>query len=307
MWANGVYGTLQLIVGLLMGSVLLLTDAVHNLSDIASVGMPLTAMILASRPYTARWTYGLKRGTILVAFANYASLNLFMVIAIVESCLRIFKPEDAAGSLVAAVPVPLTGTTVSPGLIIMTMAAIGIGVNLYSVRILSKGKDRDLNMKSAYAHQFTDLISSIVGVVGGGIVALSGQGAVDPIFTIGVSLFLMWHVKGDTREAWRLLNGATPPGVNVEAIVDFLQNVAGVTDVHALKFTPLSTTETDMSVHVVLDLPWGEEYNTALQAIRHEMVDHQHITHVSVQLERKGGLSCQDLGHIHGRVDAVAV
>lgn len=207
MLANGTYGVLQLSVGfVLLGSLILVTDALHNLSDMISLSIPLLVIMLQGRRRTV------SSGLVLL---NYLLLLLFLAWAIWESALRVFHPESATGALVATIRIPLVGP-VNSGIVMACLAGVGIGVNAYSVFALQKGKERDLNMRSAFQHQLVDLIASVTAVIGSAMIAITGQRLIDPGLTIAVSLALIWMVTPNLKQAYRDLSEATIGGGNKE-------------------------------------------------------------------------------------------
>lgn len=184
--ANFAYGALQFVVGfMLLGSMILATDAIHNASDAFSLGVPLLVIWTATRS---------RKTSDFLTWINYLALIGMLLLAAGESLRRVFTPENATGALVEVVVLPIIHREVNPGIVMALLAAVGIGVNLFSVIVLSASRDHDLNMKSAFMHQFADLIASIIAVVASIAIAISGQRMIDPVLTIGASMLLIWMV-----------------------------------------------------------------------------------------------------------------
>lgn len=196
MLANGTYGALQLLVGfLVLGSMILVTDAFHNLTDMVSLGIPLLAITLSGRHELA---------SLALTWLNYVLLFAFLGGAAYESSLRVFSPESANGTLAMVVTVPAFGA-INTGIVMALLAGIGIAVNGYSVLVLQRGQGHDLNMKSAFQHQLVDLIASITAVAASLAIAASGQRVIDPVLTIVVSVALGWMVWPNFMQSMRNL------------------------------------------------------------------------------------------------------
>lgn len=193
MLLNAAYGILQLKVGYAMlGSLILVTDSFHNLTDAVSLGIPLVAILVASR---------FPKASDVLTWINYLLLLGLMLYAAIEAAVRIYWPESTS-ALAATATLPLISMEVKAGYAMALLALVGIVVNGFSVWILEKRASHDLNMESASMHQLADLIASIVAFIASIAIAVTGQHIVDPILTILTSAFLIWMVWPKFKESW---------------------------------------------------------------------------------------------------------
>lgn len=200
MLLNGAYGALQLAVGyIFVKSMILVTDAFHNLTDMVSLGIPLAVILLRNRYKTA---------PLLLTWFNYILLFLFLGWAMIESCRRLVTSGDGTGLLVTTVNAPYIGE-VNSGIAMAFMAGIGIVVNLISVVVLHEGKQRNLNMKSAFDHQMADLVASAVAVIASFMIAATGWRVIDPLLTVIASFGLVYIVWPSYLESWQELPNTT--------------------------------------------------------------------------------------------------
>ena len=267
MLLNGGYGALQLYMAeSKANSVSLFADALHNLSDVASIGLPWLAIWLATRPPNNRWSFGGKRSTITTAFVMYVSLILILGWVVKEAIDRFNNPKEVSGE------------------IITIMGVIGISINLASTLLLSRGRDHDLNIKAAWLHQAVDLVSSMAVVAAGVAIKLTGENRIDPVVTIAVSAIIIYAVLGGAWESWRLLNGGTPSWVDTQGIGDYLAILPGVMSIHGVTYNPVSTTEVWMTFHAVVEA----DVMLDTHDISHELADRFNINLLASQIEAVG-------------------
>ena len=263
---NIAFVAIEAIYGLTSGSLALLADAGHNLSDVLGLALAWGAAILAKRPSTTRRTYGMRRGTILAALLN-ALLLLVAVGGIAWEAIRRFSS-----------PEPVEGTTV------IIVAGIGVVINTITALLFMSGRSHDLNVKGAFLHMVADALVS-VGVVGGGLVILwTGWYPIDPILSLVIVVVITWGTWGLLRESLNLAMDAVPADIDPEEIESWLDDLPGIDGVHHLHIWGMSTTETALTVHLVKPDPKGDD--ALLQEISHELKAHFGIDHVTVQWER---------------------
>src|SRR5229473_377979 len=252
--------------GFLSNSVALIADAGHNLSDVLGLVCAWTAMYLGRRPPGARFTYGLGRSSVLAALANAVLLLL--------ACGAI--AWEAASRLAA--PPPVAGWTV------MSVAAIGIGLNGISAWMLHAGSHGDLNRRSAYLHMLSDAVVSAGVVLSGLLIIWTGWSLIDPI----VSLVIVAVILVST---WRLLQDSltlsldgVPASVNSSAVMSYLADQHGVTDVHDLHIWALSTTSIALTAHLVVPDRGAED--ALLTSLTPDLKRRFRIQHATLQIER---------------------
>ena len=224
----------EVIGGLLTGSLALLADAAHMLSDSVSLALALGAVWLAQRPATPQRTFGLKRAEILAALANGVTLVAISIWIFVEAIRRLDDPGDVEGGWM------------------LVVAAAGLLVNIAAIRVLHRGGGASLNVAAAMRHVFADLLGS-VGVIGAALIILvTGWEYADPIVSLLIGLLILassWTILRDTTQI--LLEGA-PPGVDVSEVGRSMASVPGVVEVHDLHVWMITSGFSALAAHVTV-------------------------------------------------------
>jgi cobalt-zinc-cadmium efflux system protein len=252
--------------GFISNSVALIADAGHNLSDVLGLVCAWGALLLGRRPPGAKFTYGLGRSSVLAALANAVLLLL--------ACGAI--AWEAVSRLGSAPPVA--------GWTVMTVAAIGIALNGISAWMLHAGSHDDLNRRSAYLHMLSDAVVSAGVVLSGLLIIWTGWSLIDPI----VSLVIVAVILVST---WRLLQDSltlsldgVPASVNSSAVMSYLADQRGVTDVHDLHIWALSTTSVALTAHLVVPDRGAED--ALLISLTPDLKRRFRIQHATLQIER---------------------
>jgi len=266
---NFAFVLIEAIIGLVIHSLSLLSDAGHNLADVASLAMALIAFRLVKVKPNEKYTYGYKKTTILVALLN-ASILLISLGAIgYEAIHRLMSPEL----------LKLPGKTIS------IVAAIGIVVNGVTALLFLRGKDNDLNIKSAFLHMLSDAIISAGLVVGGIIIYFTGMYWIDAALSIVVALIILVSTWNLLRDSLRLSLDAVPEGIEVSKIKKIIDGIKGVRDFHHIHVWAISTTENALTAHLVVDRNSSMDFLEQLKhTIKHELL-HQNIQHATLEIE----------------------
>ncbi|MDR2969472.1 MAG: cation diffusion facilitator family transporter [Tannerellaceae bacterium] len=253
--------------GFWFGSLGLLSDAGHNLSDVASLVLAMLAFRLAKAGPTTNYTYGLKKSTVLVSLLNAVILLIAVGIIISESIDKFLHPQPVEGGVIAWI------------------AGIGVLVNGFTARLFLKDKDSDLNVKGAYLHMAADALVSVGVVVSGIIIMYTGWYVIDPVIGILIALVIVYSTWGLLRDSLRLSLDGVPSGVNLPEIEKIITSVRGVENVHHLHVWPISTTETALTAHIVLsDISRMEEIK---EEVKQEL-SHTGIQHATLESELPG-------------------
>jgi cobalt-zinc-cadmium efflux system protein len=276
---NVIFVVAEVIAGLLTGSMALLADAGHNLSDVLSLLLAWAANVLAARPASQRFTYGLKSSSILAAIAN-ATLLWVAVGAILVETIRRF-----------ADPAPVSGTAM------MIVAGIGIAVNGLSALLFVKGSKSDLNLRGAFVHLVADAAVSAGVVIAGLLVALTGIAVIDPITSLVITLVIGWSSWGLLRDSLRMGMLAVPEHLDTGDITAFLEKQPGVARIHDLHVWPMSTTETALTAHLVM--PAGHPGDQFLRRLADDLQHEFSIEHTTIQIETDLDAPCSlECAHI---------
>ena len=222
-------------VGFYYDSLGLLSDAGHNLGDVASLILAMLAFRLEKVHPNSRYTYGSKKSTILVSLLNAVILLVAVGIIIAESTDKLFHPVSVDGSAIA------------------WTAGVGVVVNALTAWLFMKDKDKDLNVKGAYLHMAADALVS-VGVVASGIIIMyTGWSIIDPIIGLGIAVIIIVSTWGLLHDSLRLSLDGVPVGIDTQQIQQLILEQLGVESCHHLHIWAISTTETALTAHVVVD------------------------------------------------------
>lgn len=262
----------ETVAGLISGSMALIADAGHNLSDVLSLLLAWGASVLAARPPSARFTYGLKSSSILAAIANAALLWVALGAILVETIRRFSDPAPVHG------------------MAMIVVATIGIAVNGLSALIFAAGSKHDLNLRAAFQHLLADAAVSAGVVVAGIAVLLSGKGWIDPVTSLVITAVIAWGSFGLLRDSVKMGMLAVPDAIDEAKVRAFLASQPGVCAVHDLHIWPMSTTETALTAHLVI--PDGHPGDAFLYRLAHELEHDFRIGHVTIQVEVQAESDC---------------
>ena len=268
-WAVGLntaYVIVEGAAGWVTGSLALLADAAHNLTDVAGLLIAWGAAVLAKRAVTARHTWGLGRATILAALFNAIAILVGVGAVTWEAVHRLSDPVAV------------------PGLTVMLVAMVGIGVNTGSALLFMSARKGDLNAKGAFLHMAADAAVSGAVVLAAAGILFTGWDWLDPAVAIAVSLLIAITAAGLFREALHLSLDGVPFEIDRAAIADWLGRQDGVQSLHDLHIWPLSTTRTALAVHLVWD---GPDPDPFIDRVADALTDLYGIANVTVQLERR--------------------
>lgn len=261
---NAGFVVVEFAVGLWYGSMGLLSDAGHNLSDVASLLLAMLAFRLAQAHATPKYTYGYKKSTVLISLLNSVILLIAVGVIIAESIGRMLYPEPVVGGAIA------------------WTAGIGVVVNGFTAWLFLKDKERDLNVKGAYLHMAADALVSVGVLVSGVVISWTGWTLIDPIVGLAVAGVIVASVWSLTRDSLRLSLDGVPAGIDVAELEQRMRAVPGVQAVHHIHVWALSTTENALTAHVVLaDFSELERIKRALKS----EAAHSGISHATLEFE----------------------
>ena len=224
----------EIVAGILAGSLALLADAGHLVSDVLALGFAVVAATLATRPAKGRWTYGLGRLEILSAQANGLLLALVGIWIVYGAIRRLVTPVDVHGGVV------------------LTVALAGIAVNLAATGLLSRASRESLNVRGAFLHVATDLIAFVGTAVAGLVIVLTGWDRVDPLAGLLVAALMFWAAYGLIRDSTRVFLEASPGNIDPEEVARAIVAVPDVREVHDLHVWALTSGFPVLSAHVLV-------------------------------------------------------
>ena len=257
----------EVIAGIAYNSMALLTDAGHNLSDVASLSVSLVAFWIAKRQSNAVYTYGFKKTTVLAALVNAVVLLVAIGILGYEASTRLFKPEPVEGGVIAWV------------------AAIGIVINSISAYLFFRQK-QELNSRAAYLHLLADALVSLGVVIAGIVISYTNLYWLDPAIGLVIMIVILVSTWGLLRDSFKMTIDAVPAGIELDAIKNIIRSVPYVQHVHHVHVWSISTTENALTAHVVIDeeLPFDEKLKV-VDKIKHELA-HHNIHHCTIEIAK---------------------
>jgi cobalt-zinc-cadmium efflux system protein len=263
---NSAFVIIEVIAGLISGSLSLLTDAGHNLSDVASLALALLAFKLTKAGSNKNYTYGYKRSTIIVSFFNAMILVVAVGFIIYEAVIRFMHPELVAGGTVAWV------------------AFAGIAVNGFTAWLFVKDKETDLNVKGAYLHMAVDAIVSLGVVISGIIIYFTGLVWIDSVVSIIIGIVILTGTWNLLKDSLRLEMEGVPKEMDLKKIKAELMKAKGVVDIHHMHVWALSTTENALTAHLVVSPENMAMFDDIKHDLRHRL-EHLSISHSTFEPE----------------------
>jgi len=272
----------EVVVGLAAGSLALLSDAAHMLTDAASIMLALLAMRLAARPARGGYTYGLKRAEILSAMANGTTLLVLSVWLAVEAIRRLFAPPDVAG-----------------GLVLIT-ALVGVAVNLAATWALSKANRSSLNVEGAFQHILTDLFAFIATVIAGIVMVTTGFLRADAIASLVVVVLMVKAGIGLVRDSARIFLEAAPAGLSPDKVGGQMASVDHVTEVHDLHIWEITSGQSALSAHVLVAS--NADCHHIRGKIENLLRETHQITHTTLQVDHADAATDAHCDDAHGPI-----
>ena len=260
----------QVIGGIISGSLALISDALHNFSDVLSLVFSLVAHKLSRRKASLNNTFGYKRAELIAAFVNAITLIIVAFFLIYEASSRLFHPEPIKSGLV------------------IWLALLGIVVNGGSVLLLKKDSEHNLNMKSAYLHLLTDMMASVAVLVGGLLMKFYGWFWVDSVMTLLIASYLIYVSYDLIKSATKMLMLFTPDYINIKEIVREVHKIKGVNKLHHIHIWHLNDEELHLEAHLDCseDIKMSE-FNIMLEKIETVLYNEFKINHINIQPEFK--------------------
>lgn len=258
----------QVIGGILSGSLALLSDALHNFSDVLSLIISYVANLLSKKKASLNKTFGYKRAEIIAAFVNSSTLIIVSIILVKEAIERFINPIEIESNLV------------------IWLSLLGIAANGFSVLLIKKDAKANMNMQSAYLHLFTDMMASVAVLIGGLLMKFYELYWVDPVLTILIALYLVYMGYDLLKTSTRVLMLFTPNTIEVQQIVSEISKIRPVKNVHHVHIWQLNEDEIHLEAHIDFDEDINlSEFDKILETIEEEVYHKFGINHLNIQPE----------------------
>jgi cobalt-zinc-cadmium efflux system protein len=258
----------EVVAGILAGSLALLSDAAHMLTDAGALALALVAIRLARRPAAGALTYGLGRSEILAAAINGSTLLVLGLLIVYEGIRRVIEPPQVEGALV------------------LIVAVLGIAVNLAATLVLAGANRRSLNVEGAFQHIFTDLMAFVATAVAGAVILITGFEEADGIAALFVAALMLRAAYRLLLESGRVFLEAAPRGLDPEAIGLRMAGEPGVNEVHDLHIWEVTSGFPALSAHILVGRDTDcHDVRRELERILHDEFE---IEHTTLQVEHEG-------------------
>ncbi|MGR3551106.1 cation diffusion facilitator family transporter [Pseudooceanicola sp.] len=231
--ANILLTVAQIVAGLFSGSLALIADAIHNLSDAISLVLALVARRIARRPADAAMTFGYGRAEVVAALINYTTLITLSIWLAFEGVMRLFDPQDVEGWTVVIV------------------AGIALAVDTLTAFLTLRMAKHSMNIRAAFLHNLADALGSVAVIVAGTLILLYDWRLIDPIVTLGISAYILWHAASEIMPVIRILMMGSPDQPTAEDVLGALRALPDVVDVHHLHLWYMQEDEIALEAHIV--------------------------------------------------------
>lgn len=268
----------QIVAGVISGSLALIADAIHNLSDAVSLVLALAARRIARRPADAGMTFGYGRIEVVAALVNYTTLIMVSVWLASEGVMRLIAPQPVEGWIVVIV------------------AGLALVMDAVTALLTFRLAKDSMNARAAFLHNLADALGSVAVIVAGTLILLYDWRLIDPLVTLGISAYILWHAGSEVMPGVRILMMGSPNKAETEAVLEALRAVPGVSDVHHLHLWRMQEHESALEAHVVRADGHGDEVRLAVKAV---LAERFHIYHSVIEIEPVSA-ACQQapaIGH----------
>lgn len=257
----------QIVGGVLSGSLALIADAVHNFSDAISLIIALAARRIARRPRDATMTFGYGRAEVVAALVNYTTLIVIALYLMAEGAFRLVDPPGV------------------DGWIVVWVAGIALVVDAVTALLTYSMSKSSVNIRAAFLHNLADAMGSVAVIVAGSLILLYDWRLIDPLVTLGISAYILWHAGREIGPVIRILMMASPPSPGLGTVADRLRAEEGIEDVHHLHLWQLDEHRIALEAHLVLAEP--SEAPARIVQVKAMLAREFGITHATLEAETR--------------------
>ncbi len=260
----------QIVGGVISGSLALIADALHNLSDAIALVIAFFARKIARRPANARMSFGYGRAEVVAALVNYTTLIVLSVYLLYEGVMRFVEPEPVNGWIV------------------VWIAGIALVVDLVTAMLTYSMSKDSMNIRAAFLHNVADALGSVAVIVAGTAVIVFNWTWVDPAVTIMISLYILWHVKSEIGETIRVLMLGAPTELDPEEVATAIEGVSGVAGVHHIHLWSMQEREPALSAHLVIKPDAQDSAEDIRVMVKQVLQIKFGLGHVTLEIEASG-------------------
>ena len=281
-WALGInllLSVVQIAGGVIAGSLALVADALHNLSDAGALGVALVARSWAARAPDVQRSYGYGRAELIGAMVNFTILLMVSIYLGYEAILRWFSPGPVSGGIVIAI------------------AVVALAVDLATAALTWRHSKESANIRAAFLHNVADALSSVAVIVAGALIVTYGWMRADAVCTLLVAAWVFRHTLKELRPVVGVLMQGTPAGIDVEDLVHSMQQVESVLEVHHLHVWQVDEHSRSLEAHIVIGEATLPEQERVKALIKELIAARFNITHSTLEFEYAGSAACAERGH----------
>lgn len=277
-WANALLTVAQIVGGILSGSLALIADALHNFSDMAALVIAFAARKIARRPADARMTFGYGRIEIVAALINYTTLILVGFYLIYEGGMRMIDPPEVAGWTV------------------VILGGVALAIDTLTAMLTYSMQKGSVNIRALFLHNLSDALASVAVIIGGALIILYDMRWVDPAITIGIAIYILYLAFTEIGGPIRTLMLGSPPDLDGTAVIEKMQTIDGVVEVHHVHLWQMGESEAALDTHVVLKVEAWDHLEDIKKTMKQTLRAEFGITHSTLEFER------EDRAHINANL-----
>lgn len=280
-WAialNLLLSVVEVVVGLMAGSLSLIADAAHNFNDCMSLVVTLVARRISRKEADNRRTFGYRRAEVIGAFLNLILLTIIGFYLIYEAVTRYFNPQEVQGW-------PM-----------IIAASVALVVDVATVMFLSAMRKGSINLRAGFLHKIADALASVAVIVGGILILLKGWHIVDLLITIALAAYILYHSISLLKPTVAILMESVPADVDLDDLASVVSSIEGVNDIHHIHIWELDEDHRALEAHIVIDAEAVEQMEEIKQAVKQRLREQYSIQHSTLEFEFTG-VTCPSPAH----------